>query len=613
MNNNSALGALRRRWWVIVLFALVGAIIGAIPEPQQVEEQLRTFTATHTLLLNDSNTNINTNQSVVSPSQVTLFVSTGEVPRRVADELDFGGNAATLAAQVTSEFDNSTGALTISTTQEEARRAELVADTFADELTSYLAERQDAVYQDRLAAALQRLADLEVELNDVTLALAANPESPTLSAQQSAVSRQYSVAFEQSEELTVNPPVLGFTTIQRAEAVDITDRGISAPTGRTSRAILGMLVGAALGAGVALLLGQLDRRLRTREQAEFVMDMRARVTIPKVSDSDRDQIVVALGRHDPLSDSYRTVRNVIGFVTPDDVSGAPVTLVVSPGPGDGKTSLAANVAASMAETGKRTILINTDFRRPRLASVLGPAATVPLPFTLEDLDRLDARSLLSKTDRDNLLLMDLSTIDGSPGELLRATIDKLPELKQIADAIVIDTSPVGVTAEALDLVPFADVITVIARVGGTQIASAQRTIAILRDLATAPMILVLSGIKMEKADYYEYTNRKRRERSIRVPRRPRRARSADGAAGASVAAVEDAIDVPERNEGHQRTMPQEVLAESALDDDTGELLGTDDLFDADDLFQFDEQIRAAGSSASDEPAGVRAPDAKPVE
>jgi hypothetical protein len=91
--------------------------------------------------------------------------------------------------------------------------------------------------------------------------------------------------------------------------------------------------------------------------------------------------------------------------------------------------LAANLAASMAETGKRTILINTDFRRPRLASVLGPAATVPLPFTLEDLDRLDARSLLNKTDRDNLLLFDLSTIEGSPGELLRATIDKLPELK----------------------------------------------------------------------------------------------------------------------------------------------------------------------------------------
>jgi Mrp family chromosome partitioning ATPase len=606
MNNNSTLGALRRRWWVIVLFALVGAVVGAIPEPQRVEEQLRTFTATHTLLMNDDDSSSNNNniESVISPSQVTLFVSTGEVPRRAAEALDFGGNAATLASQVSSDFDFSSGALTITTTQEEARRAEVVADTFADELNSFLAERQDAVYQDRLAAALQRLADLEIDLNEVTFALAANPESPTLAAQQSAVSRQYSVAFERAEELSVNPPVLGFTTIQRAEAVEVTDRGISAPTGRTSRAILGMLVGAALGAGVALLLGQLDRRLRTREQAESVMDMRARVTIPKVRDSDRDQIVVATGRHDPLSDSYRTVRNVVGFVTPDNTDTAPITLVVSPGPGDGKTSLAANLAASMAETGKRTILINTDFRRPRLATVLGPAAVVPLPFTLDDLERLDARSVLNKTDRSNLLLMDLSTIDGSPGELLRATIDKLPELKTIADAIVIDTSPVGVTAEALDLVPFADVIAVIARVGGTQIAVAQRTMAILRDLATAPMVLVLSGIKMEKADYYEYTDRKRRDRPARVPRRERRAKPAGTEAPTRIA-VADPIDAYEPAETRR------TATSSGPIDDTGVLFATDDLLDADGLFQFDDEIQRRGARKSDEPAGVRSPDVEP--
>ena len=88
----------------------------------------------------------------------------------------------------------------------------------------------------------------------------------------------------------------------------------------------------------------------------------------------------------------------------------------------GKTSLAANLAAAMAENGTRTILVNTDFRRPRLASVLGPGATVPLPFTLDDLDRLDARSLLNKTDHENLLLFDLTSMEGSPGEMLRATL-----------------------------------------------------------------------------------------------------------------------------------------------------------------------------------------------
>jgi len=239
------------------------------------------------------------------------------------------------------------------------------------------------------------------------------------------------------------------------------------------------------------------------------MDMRARVMIPKVRDRDRDQLVVATGRHDPLSDSYRTVRNVVGFVQgpTEPNNGARVTLVVSPGPGDGKTSLAANLAAAMAESGQRTVLVNTDFRRPRLASALGAEATTPLPFMLEDLPKLDVKSLLNKTDRSNLLLMDLSSIEGSTGKLVRATTDKLQSLSGLADSIVIDTSPVGATAEVLELIPFADVIVVVARVGGTQISAAERTLAILRDLATVPMILVLGGVKMDKANYYEYSDR----------------------------------------------------------------------------------------------------------
>ena len=508
MQNSSPIGAIKRRWWIIILMALIGAIAGALPQAEKVQEQVRTFSATHTLLLNNE---VATQQTAaaISPNQVTLFVTTGEVPERAASAIGYSGNPAALASQVTSVFDFTTGALTISTVQDSADRAELVANAFADELTTYLAERQDVVYQERLAAASDRLAELEGELNDLTLELGADPESPTLQAQQGAISRQYSVAFEQSELLASNPPILGFTMLQRAQAVETTDQGLSAPTSRTSRGLLGGIVGAALGVGVALLLGQLDRRLRTREQAESVMDMRARVMIPKVGDADRDQLVVTTGRHDPLSDAYRTVRNVVGFVQGPAApnSRAKITLVVSPGPGDGKTSLAANLGAAMAENGQRTILVNTDFRRPRLAGALGGNATTPLPFMLDDLDKLDVKSLLNKTDRSNLLLMDSSSIEGTTGELIRATTEKLSALAEVADSIVIDTSPVGATAEVLELIPFADVIVVVARVGGTQISAAERTLAILRDLATVPMILVLGGVKINKTNYYEYTDR----------------------------------------------------------------------------------------------------------
>ncbi len=510
MSNSSLLGAIARRWWIVILIAIAGATAGAIPEPEKVDEQVRSFTATHTMVLNETDPNQQAG-TVISPNQVTLFVTTGEVPARAADAIDFNGNPATLASQVQSEFDFSTTALTITSTQPDGERAELIADTFANELISYLAERQDVIYEQRLAASLDRLSGLEQDLTEVTRQLARAPQDPVLIAQQSAVSRQYSVAFEQSELLAANPPVIGFTTLQRAQAVEITDRGLGAPTSRSSRALLGGIVGLALGLGIALLLGQLDRRIRTKEQAEEVLDLRSRVVIPKVRDKDRDQLIVASTRHDSLSDSYRTVRNIVDFIQSHETArdGAQVTLVVSPGPGDGKTSLSANVAAAIAESGRRTILMNSDFRRPRLARLFGEPSNQPLPFLLEDIERVNARTLLTATEYNRLKLFDLSSIDGPAGELVRASIDKLGELTELSDAVVVDTSPVGATAEVLEFVPHAHTIVMIVRVGHTRVADAKRSIAILRDLSTAPIVLVLGGLRAKQAPYYEYDDRRR--------------------------------------------------------------------------------------------------------
>jgi Mrp family chromosome partitioning ATPase len=525
MTNNTALGAIKRRWWIVALFAVIGAAFGAIPQPATVEETATTYVATHTLLLNDTAA-AQSGQTIVSANQVTLFATVGEVPARAADAIGYVGNPAELASQVEAAFDFGTGALTLTTTQDTAELAEQIPDAFAQELTGYLAERQDEVYEARVAGALGRLDELEAQINDLTAQLGAAPDDVILLSRRDALARQYSVAFEQAEALDRNPPVLAFTTLQEAQAVEQVDRGLSAPTGRSTRAALGLVLGAALGLAVAVLLGRLDRALRTREQAEEAMDLRARAVIPKVKDVDRDGLVVATGRHDAISDAYRTVRNVVGFVLGgvDTQGRAPVVLVVSPGASDGKTSLAANLAAAFAETGKRTVAVNTDFRRPRLAKALVPGQDVTLPFLPEDVPALQTRALLTKTGRADLVLMDLSSIDASPGELARATAGRIEDLAQVADQVVIDTAPVGASPEVLEFVPHADVIVVTARLGHTNIAAAERTAAILRDVATVPVVLVLTGVKTQKTPYYEYADRRSREEG--EPPKGRKARRA---------------------------------------------------------------------------------------
>lgn len=507
MDNNSPLAALRRRWWIVVLLAFVGAVIGALPQTEQVEEQATRYTAIHTLLQNDATDQVQA--ALISVSQIPLFASVGEVPARAARQLDFGGNAAELASQMEVSYDFNTGALTVSTTQSSAQRAERYADVYAEVLASYLVERQDVLYQERLASFLERLEELERQLNSLSNQVVLNPNDPILEAQRSAVARQYSVVFEQSETLTADPNILSFTTLQRAQAIAEAQGALAAPTSRMARGLMGGALGAALGAIVAFLLGLLDRRIRTREQVEAILGMRARVLIHRSRDERTGGLVVGPGRHDPLSDSYRTMRNVVGFVHGglEPADRGRITVVVSPGPGDGKTSMAANLAAAFCELGQRTVVVNTDFRRPRLSRAINGTAVSPSAFNLADLESIDPAWLLRETPLPNMMLLDLAGM-GSAGELALATARLLPRLAAEFDAVVVDTSPVAATAEVLEIVPHADVIVMVARLGNTPITAAERAASILRDTTTAPVVLALTGAQRERTGYYEYHDRR---------------------------------------------------------------------------------------------------------
>ncbi len=207
------LSGVRRRLWIVFLFGVVGAVLGAAPQPQKVEEQATTFDATNTMLVNDSG---GLSSSVgVSPNQVVILSTVGEVPKRVAEQIGFDGNPAELSSQVSVSFDQASGALLFTTSQDTAERAELVANTFADVTNAYLVERQDIVYNERVQKSRERLEGFEAELNALTAQLAVDPENPVLLGQRDAISREYSQAFEQDRSLSTAPSFLSFTTLEQ--------------------------------------------------------------------------------------------------------------------------------------------------------------------------------------------------------------------------------------------------------------------------------------------------------------------------------------------------------------------------------------------------------------
>ncbi len=511
MDTKAVLEALRRRWWILVGFTVLGTVVAALPSPKATTDSTATsWTAAHTLLLSSTSATATIYSDPVTFNQLQLFATTGEVPKRVADALEFDGPPAALAAQVSVAVDQNTGAVRISTRQPTQAEAVRIADEFADQLTSYLSERQDSLKALRIAASLEQVDSLEKEIKDLGRRLAVKAGDAVLTAQLDALSRQYSAAFEQYRLLQVDQGQLQLTTLERAQAVAVVSggAGLGAPRSRVSRGVLGGLVGTALGFGATLLLARTDRRIRSRVQAEAIVGVRSQVVIPDSVDRNLG-IVVVPERHDPLSDSYRTLRSVVGFIESGSAHAegrVPVVLVVSGSSGDAKTSVAGNLAAAFVETGIRTVAVNTDFRRPALSLRILGHKVAGLGLTAYELGRVPIRKLLTRSSLEDLVVFDLAGENASPGDLARITAARIPELQGVgASVVVVDTSPVGLTAEVLELVPVADVVVQVVRIDHSSIESVTRASETVRALTKAPLVLVVVGENIDSSNYYEYT------------------------------------------------------------------------------------------------------------
>ncbi|MSX80653.1 MAG: hypothetical protein F2737_10565, partial [Actinobacteria bacterium] len=390
---------------------------------------------------------------------------------------------------------------TISARAATASRAELIADTFADELSKFVVTRQDEVREQRLTAATERLDVLQSNVRELSIQIARNPDDRIIQAKLDAATRRYSTVFEEFDTLQGQPRTISLVTLESAEAVPVNQRGLQAPRSRVTRGLFLGVVGAVLGSGLVLLLGILDPRIRRREQAESILGVRAQLTIPSSVRIGERLVAVRRDRHDPVADSYRALRSVLSLANGDrsDRSIAAITLVLSAGSGDGKTTATANLAAAYTETGARTVAVNTDFRRPSLARLLG-AGDNPAPEALPNMPLMLSNSVTGLRVYDERL----TDAEASPSELARKVVRTLPWLTANYEEVVVDSAPVAMAAEILELLPVADTIVVLVRLGHTKIEAAARTAETLRALGVKDYLLVVIGGPGRHDDAYFY-------------------------------------------------------------------------------------------------------------
>lgn len=225
--------------------------------------------------------------------------------------------------------------------------------------------------------------------------------------------------------------------------------------------LVGLLLGLLAGLGFALLRERLDRTMSSPAKVEQISGLKVLGTLPQAADlSSGNRLYMDIARPDSpapistLAESTRSLRTNLQFTAQEQ---APrVLLVTSPQAGEGKTTLAANLALSLALTGTPTVLIDADYRDPAVALTFGQDLPQGLTEVLAAKASFDEVTI---TDPSSSYLYLLSTgqLVPNPSDLLssQAMADLLAELRS-SFMVVIDAPASLEYTDALALSAAAD-------------------------------------------------------------------------------------------------------------------------------------------------------------
>ena len=178
----------------------------------------------------------------------------------------------------------------------------------------------------------------------------------------------------------------------------------------------------------------------------------------------------------PVSEAYRSLRANLSFYSLDKP--LRTLMVTSPAAGEGKSTTIANLAVTMAQSGRRTIVVDTDLRRPALHELFGaqmsPGLTDAMMAAAGDLP-------LQKTAVDNLWLLSSGPKPPNPADLLGAERMEqiIAQLTEQADIVLFDAPPVMAAADAAILGARVDGVLLVIQAGKTRRDHSERAREVL--------------------------------------------------------------------------------------------------------------------------------------
>lgn len=463
------LKVIRTRWWYIalpvVLIGLGALALSLTQEPvyegvaQVLVSQPNAGVAI--LGLSQPQSSYQPNRDDVA-TQVEIIQSV-RVAGQVVESLDLDMTAGSLLRRVEVSSDTGTNVVTIRVTDASASRAADIANSFAD---AYVAWSRDSQRESLRAAADDvelRLKETQVQIVAAEVVASAPSVSRADEVRLDAAQALYATLADNLQELRIAEQLAtGTGSVLSTATVG------SAPVSPNPRrdGTLGVSVGLLIGLGLAFLAEQLDNRIGSAEEVGTIYGAPVLARIPMETLQGDQQLGLTLVERPDASaaEAYRVLRNNLDFLNVDkDIK---AILVTSAAPSEGKSTVAANLAAVLSQAGMRVILVACDFHRPTTGGFFKLGHAIGLSDVLQG--KWDLWTAAQRVEGvGDLWVLTAGTVPPNSSALLgsEAMGRLLADMRNSVDWVILDSAPVLATADATAVARWVDGVLVVAQVG----------------------------------------------------------------------------------------------------------------------------------------------------
>jgi len=502
-------GALLRRWWLIVVLGVVGAVAGVLLAPSHTHVTSTQKWKTTTLVGAVPPSGAGANGvlgSGVGTNQILFYAHEGSVINAAAAAVGLRESPSQLASAITvtgpAAKTGQVGVVKLSAVANSPQSSAAFTNAYAAQLGDYLNNLAQVSQKAKLQQAQQRVAALQSEIASAKTRVSPN------------VMNQLNAALAQVQQLSSAGSPTGYTILQPAAADSATKVGHSTsgiPTGRLTWAIAGLILGSLLGAAIVVLIAFSDTRLRSSATAEGAFGYRVITEIPATGGggkaaalaSMRDEAYRKLQMSvllEPLQTAPHRTGDGTGNYSGNGVSSpgfgarpAPpraeakrqVLLVVSSGTEPSRPFVVENLAATYAEAGQRVLVAST-------LDLPATAPGEPIDFS-GTVSASELQACIQPSRLKNVAVLSLGRLIPSAGQILARAPAILDASRQMADIVILEAPPLLAFHDGEALTSVADAVIVVGECGFTTLEQAHDAGDLLGRIAAPVLGIALTN------------------------------------------------------------------------------------------------------------------------